>query len=579
MDPDMTASADHGHAHLRLSIPALLAFVAGLILLAAPLSACSPGAGGGQNRILRWEPDDDANLTYGILLLDQGLRDNDAELVMSAIPLLAERCPTSRPFVDASAWLLFNRLPALAREAVGPALERFPDDLNPHVYMAEAWLADKEQDRAVAVLQAYQAAHPASLPARRVLAIIYAKAARFAEAAGMFADLPDASLPPDARYYYARALTGTGRTDEAVVQLRRAVADEPDFAEAWTELGAIYEARKEYRQAASLYEYVLEQNLEVNTAWLRLIAVWLKAGDVDAALDAATNHPGFASLPMAAAMPFFERKLYPQAEYLLREAQKNGNMQEEINFYLAVAVHEGRRDAAEALRRLDAIPESHPLYPRSLRLRAQILFAEKKTEDALQLLRDAQTRFPADTGFCLLEAYLLNQEQRHAPALAALDRALERHPQDPDLLYNRGMTLDAVGRREEALAVMESILVINADYYQALNYVGYFLAERKQDLPRALELLYKANKLSPDTPHIVDSLAWAQFHSGQLDEAWANIRKAVGLEGGEDAVIWEHYGDIALARGNRAEAMRAYARALEQGHDQPDHIRDKMNRP
>jgi tetratricopeptide (TPR) repeat protein len=323
----------------------------------------------------------------------------------------------------------------------------------------------------------------------------------------------------------------------------------------------------------------MEQNPTGHTAWLRLISVYLKAGDIDAALDVAMSHPDFPSRAIAAVSLFFEHKLYEQAEHLLREAQKLGDVSEEIHFYLAVAAYEGRRDTAEALRRLDAIPADHSLYGRGLRLRAQILSDDNKTDEALQLLRDAQARFPDDPGFCLMEAYLLNREQRHTLALAALDLALERHPRDPDLLYNRAMTLDTIGRREEAFTLMEGILTLNADYYQALNYVGYSLADQKKDLPRALALLHKANSLAPDMPHIVDSLAWAQFHSGQLDEAWSNIQKAVRLEGGEDAVIWEHYGDIASARGNRDEALRAYARALEEGHLQPDHIRDKMKKP
>jgi tetratricopeptide (TPR) repeat protein len=566
---------------MRRPLAALLAFAAGLILLAAPLSACSPGSAAGRqnSRLLHWEPDDDANLTYGILLLDQALRSNDAELIMQAVALLAARSPVSRPFVDAAAWLLLNRFPALAREALAPALERFPDDLNPHLLMAESWLEDKEKDRAVAVLRAYQATHPDSARAGQELAIVNAKAGRFAEAVRIFANLPDASFTSYTRYCYGKALAETGRTQEAVVQLRRTVADSPDFTDAWNELGAIHETRKEYKQAASLYEYVMEQNPTSHTAWLRLVSVYLKAGDIDAATDVAMSHPDFSSRAISAARLFFEHKLYEQGEQLLREAQKLGGTPEEIDFYLAAAAYEGRRDAAEALRLLDAIPADHSLYGRGLRLRAQILSDENKTDEALQLLRDAQARFPDDPGFCLLEAYLLNREQRHALALAALDLALERHPRDPDLLYNRAMTLDAIGRREEAFTLMEGILTLNDDYYQALNYVGYSLAEQKKDLPRALELLHKANSLAPDMPHIVDSLAWAQFHSGQLDEAWSNIQKAVRLEGGEDAVIWEHYGDIASARGNRDEALRAYARALEEGHLQPDHIRDKMKKP
>jgi tetratricopeptide (TPR) repeat protein len=126
------------------------------------------------------------------------------------------------------------------------------------------------------------------------------------------------------------------------------------------------------------------------------------------------------------------------------------------------------------------------------------------------------------------------------------------------------------------MAVMERLVADRPDYYQALNYIGYSLAEERRDLPRALTLLIKADQLSPDTAHILDSLAWAQFRLGQVDAAWTSIQRAVKLEGGDDAVIWEHYGDIAAAKGRPDESRRAYTKALGIGHDKPETIRAKL---
>ena len=41
--------------------------------------------------------------------------------------------------------------------------------------------------------------------------------------------------------------------------------------------------------------------------------------------------------------------------------------------------------------------------------------------------------------------------------------------------------LDSLGRKREALAMMESIVARNPEDYQALNYVGYSLAEQGKD--------------------------------------------------------------------------------------------------
>jgi len=43
-----------------------------------------------------------------------------------------------------------------------------------------------------------------------------------------------------------------------------------------------------------------------------------------------------------------------------------------------------------------------------------------------------------------------------------------------------------------------------------------------------------------------------------------------------DAIIWEHYGDIAAAAGRKAEAVKAYRTALDLGSDTPDAVRKKL---
>ena len=91
---------------------------------------------------------------------------------------------------------------------------------------------------------------------------------------------------------------------------------------------------------------------------------------------------------------------------------------------------------------------------------------------------------------------------------------------------------DSLGRKREALAVMESIVARNPEDYQALNYVGYSLAEQGKDLDRAVLLLEAALKQAPDHAYILDSLAWAHFRRGENAEAWELVRRATSLPDG-----------------------------------------------
>ena len=126
---------------------------------------------------------------------------------------------------------------------------------------------------------------------------------------------------------------------------------------------------------------------------------------------------------------------------------------------------------------------------------------------------------------------------------------------------------------------MDDILKKQPDTFQALNYVGYSLAEENRELDRALQLLTRADALAPDQSYIIDSLAWALFRAGKAEEALTKIRRAVSLEGPVDATIWEHYGDIARHLGHAAEARRAYQKALDLKPANADALRQRLAHP
>lgn len=141
-----------------------------------------------------------------------------------------------------------------------------------------------------------------------------------------------------------------------------------------------------------------------------------------------------------------------------------------------------------------------------------------------------------------------------------------------------GSLLDESGDKKEAFKVMEHILTLHPDNHQALNYVGYTLADENRELERALALLVKADELSPDQAYIVDSLAWALYRLDKNEEALIQIRRAVKLDENADASIWEHYGDIASKAGLKDEARNAYQKALDLKPDNADALRQRLSK-
>ena len=61
----------------------------------------------------------------------------------------------------------------------------------------------------------------------------------------------------------------------------------------------------------------------------------------------------------------------------------------------------------------------------------------------------------------------------------------------------------------------------------ALNYLGYLLAVRGEQLDEAIQLVQRALKEEPDNGAYLDSLGWAYFRRGNLDEAEKYLVAAV----------------------------------------------------
>ena len=70
------------------------------------------------------------------------------------------------------------------------------------------------------------------------------------------------------------------------------------------------------------------------------------------------------------------------------------------------------------------------------------------------------------------------------------------------------------------------VLTMDPKNAQALNYLGYMLADRGVRLDEALGYIRKAVALDPQNGAYLDSLGWAYYRLGNYDMAEDNLRRA-----------------------------------------------------
>jgi len=183
-----------------------------------------------------------------------------------------------------------------------------------------------------------------------------------------------------------------------------------------------------------------------------------------------------------------------------------------------------------------------------------------RTDQALEFLRELQAQTGEDStqlgNVFMLEADLLARKGRLDEARAVYGRALETLPDDPRLLYARAL----FSAEHEDVASAESdlrrVIELKPDDAEALNALGYTLADRTDRRAEALALIERAYKLKPDEPAIIDSLGWIRYRMGDLDASLKDLRRA--YEKQADPEIAAHLGEVLWVRGDRDEARRVW---------------------
>lgn len=191
---------------------------------------------------------------------------------------------------------------------------------------------------------------------------------------------------------------------------------------------------------------------------------------------------------------------------------------------------------------------------------AVILQGQGKLAEAHQLLEQMQVDYleqPAQLRQAYeVDAELYMREQNYAKAEAAFTHALQVVPDDPALLYGRGLAYAEGNQIDLAVKDFQQLLKIKPGDVDASNALGFTLADANRDLPEAERLISSARTAKPDDPAIADSWGWLQYRLGHLDQAAQTLRGAWLAR--KDADVGVHLGEVLWKQGHRQDAERVF---------------------
>ena len=165
----------------------------------------------------------------------------------------------------------------------------------------------------------------------------------------------------------------------------------------------------------------------------------------------------------------------------------------------------------------------------------------------------------------MLEAEILRKDDPPAEVLAVYDRAIELLPEQRQIGYARAVYLESIGRVDEAVADLRALLAKSPDDPDALNALGYTLADRTDKYDEALRFITRALEQKPDESAIIDSMGWVQYRLGNKDKALEHLRRAWAMQ--PDAEVGAHLGEVLWVTGEEEAARRIWKAAAEREAD------------
>jgi Flp pilus assembly protein TadD len=129
-------------------------------------------------------------------------------------------------------------------------------------------------------------------------------------------------------------------------------------------------------------------------------------------------------------------------------------------------------------------------------------------------------------------------------------------------MYERMKNFDA------SEAEFRKVLKLNPDNANAMNYLGYMLADRNVRLEEAFQLIQKALDQEPNNGAYLDSLGWVYFRQGKLNEAESMLIRALDRIG-TDPTVHDHLGDVYLKQGKTRDAIAQWQASLKEFQKTP----------
>lgn len=353
--------------------------------------------------------------------------------------------------------------------------------------------------------------------------------------------------------------------DQALIALDKALLLRDDHTPALLAKARVLHRQEQHEQALQLLEELHDDdpgNKGIGVLRARILIDLKRITDARAAFQHLHRlFPDDISIQLSLGLLHFELLEYDFAIANLTPLTLSAQLKDEAFYYLG-RIAEQQEDEPRALRNFNQVSGGREYLPAQMKI-VNILINTDGLIASRNHLDNQRAQHPEyTTELVLIEAELLITEKQYQAAHELLSNALDVEPDNIKLRYSRAL----LSEKLNDLALLESdlrhVLSLKPENAEAMNALGYTLADRTERYDEARQLIESAIELAPDNPAIIDSLGWLHYRLGDLNKALELLEKAFAAF--PDHEVAAHLGEVLWQLQRPREAKDAWRKGLEQ---------------
>jgi tetratricopeptide (TPR) repeat protein len=371
-----------------------------------------------------------------------------------------------------------------------------------------------------------------------------------------------------------------GELDAALQHINELVKIDDSLADAYLIKAQIYAGMGEHEKAIDEIATAVKKRPHDNRLRLQYSRMLVQMKQFERALVnfeiLKQSMPNDENVLLSLGLLSIETDRNNQAKEYLQALLDNGYHNQQAHYYLG-RIQQNNGEIMAAIANYERVLDGD--YWLDSRLRAAGLVAKTgNTEAALLKLETVINQDDSDKTriqVCLAKGEVLGSVSRHKEAYSLYNNALQKSPENTDLLYARALTAEKLDLLDVTESDLKMVIMHEPENASALNALGYTLADRTERLNEAQEYILKAAQLLPDDPAILDSLGWVYYRLGQYENAIKWLSKA--FENLKDAEIAAHLGEVLWMDGQTQKANNIWRKGKKLDGNQTV-LRDTMER-